>query len=81
MRSMSTLQDKVIPYLSDLLYQLTQRLTAAAKNPSKPNYNHYLFESITLAVRIVCKQNPEAVTTFEQTLFPIFQIIIQQVGN
>uniref|UniRef100_A0A8D8S4P8 Exportin-2 n=1 Tax=Cacopsylla melanoneura TaxID=428564 RepID=A0A8D8S4P8_9HEMI len=78
MRSMSTLQDKVIPYLSDLLFQLTQRLGAAAKNPSKPNYNHFLFESITLAIRIVCKQTPEAVETFEQTLFPIFQIIIQQ---
>ncbi|KAI5718761.1 hypothetical protein M8J76_000021 [Diaphorina citri] len=78
MRSMSTLQDKVVPYLSDLLFQLTQRLAAAAKNPSKPNYNHFLFEAITLAIRIVCKQNPEAVATFEQALFPIFQVIIQQ---
>lgn len=28
--------------------------------------------------RIVCKTNPEAVSSFEQALFPIFQGILQQ---
>lgn len=28
--------------------------------------------------RIVCKTNPEAVSSFEQALFPIFQEILQQ---
>lgn len=27
---------------------------------------------------IVCKKNPEAVSSFEEVLFPIFQIILQE---
>lgn len=42
MRSFSTLQDNVIPYLATLLPVLTQKLQLAAKNPTKPHYNHYL---------------------------------------
>jgi hypothetical protein len=42
MRSFSTLQENVIPYLATLLPVLTQKLQLAAKNPTKPHYNHYL---------------------------------------
>jgi exportin-2 (importin alpha re-exporter) len=42
MRSFSTLQENVIPYLATLLPILTQKMQLAAKNPSKPHYNHYL---------------------------------------
>ena len=42
MRSFSTLQENVIPYLATLLPVLTQKMQLAAKNPSKPHYNHYL---------------------------------------
>ncbi|XP_059485387.1 exportin-2 [Neocloeon triangulifer] len=78
MRSFSTLQDKVIPFLPEILTKLTERLAITAKNPSKPHFNHYLFETLSLAIRIVCKSNPEAVPSFEQVLFPIFQDILQQ---
>ncbi|XP_018563409.1 exportin-2 [Anoplophora glabripennis] len=78
MRTFCTLQERVIPFLSAALPKLTQKLQAVAKNPSKPHFNHYLFESFSLAIRIVCNTNPAAVTSFEDILFPIFQGILQQ---
>ncbi|KAK9511317.1 hypothetical protein O3M35_005891 [Rhynocoris fuscipes] len=78
MRSFATLQESVIPYLAELLPTLTEKLTLVAKNPTKPHFNHYLFETITLSIRIVCKKNPGAVVNFEEALFPIFQTILQQ---
>ena len=74
MRSFSGLQEAVVPYLAHLLPPLTSKLAQAAKNPTRPHYNHYLFESLSLAIRIVCKSNPGAVASFEQvfstTAFP-----------
>ncbi|XP_044263819.1 exportin-2 [Tribolium madens] len=78
MRSFSTLQDRIIPYLQSALPKLTEKLQMVAKNPSKPHFNHYLFETISLAIKIVCKTNASAVTSFEDILFPIFQGILQQ---
>ncbi|KAJ8973541.1 hypothetical protein NQ317_019292 [Molorchus minor] len=78
MRSFSTLQEKVLPFLGVALPKLTEKLQAVAKNPSKPHFNHYLFETLSLAIRIVCKANQSAVTSFEDILFPIFQGILQQ---
>jgi len=78
MRTFSTLQEGVIPFLAELLPTLTQKLAIVAKNPGKPNFNHYMFETITLSIKIVCKKSPEAVTSFEEALFPIFMEILQQ---
>ncbi|RZC37968.1 exportin-2 [Asbolus verrucosus] len=78
MRSFSALQERVIPYLQVTLPKLTEKLQAVAKNPSKPHFNHYLFETISLAIKIVCKTNASAVSSFEDILFPIFQGILQQ---
>lgn len=78
MRTFSTLQERVIPYLNVALPKLTEKMQIVAKNPSKPHFNHYLFETFSLAIRIVCKSNPTAVTSFEDILFPIFQGILQQ---
>ena len=77
MRSFSGLQDAVIPYLAHLLPPLTNKLSQAAKNPTRPHYNHYLFESLSLSIRIVCKTNPGAVANFEQVLFPVFEEILK----
>ncbi|XP_014286249.1 exportin-2 [Halyomorpha halys] len=78
MRSFHTLDESVIPFLAELLPKLTQKLTIVAKNPSRPHFNHYLFETISLSIRIVCKNNPGAVSAFEEALFPTFQIIFQE---
>ncbi|KAJ1519390.1 hypothetical protein ONE63_004682 [Megalurothrips usitatus] len=78
MRSFSSLQENVIPFLAELLPKLTEKLALVARNPSKPHFNHYLFETIGLSIRIVCKGNPAAVSSFEEALFPIFQGILSQ---
>nr|XP_042908071.1 exportin-2 [Parasteatoda tepidariorum] len=78
MRTFSMLQEGVIPYLGTLLPQMTLKLTEVCKNPSKPHFNHYLFETLSLTVRIVCRNNRQAVLQFEQALFPVFESILQQ---
>lgn len=77
MRSFGVLKENVVPFLGNLLPKLTEKLAIVARNPSRPNFNHYLFETLSLSIRIVCKTNPEAVASFEQVLFPIFQGILQ----
>ncbi|XP_066597006.1 exportin-2 isoform X2 [Prorops nasuta] len=78
MRSFGTLQDSIYPFLADLLPSLTEKLTMVARNPSRPNFNHYLFETLSLCTRVIFKANPEVIASFEQALFPIFQGILQQ---
>ncbi|XP_014473993.1 PREDICTED: exportin-2 isoform X1 [Dinoponera quadriceps] len=78
MRSFGILQEVVVPFLADLLPKLTEKLAIVSRNPSRPNFNHYLFETLSLSIKIVCKTNPVAVSSFEQALFPIFQGILQQ---
>ncbi|XP_042197781.1 exportin-2 [Callorhinchus milii] len=77
MRSFSLLQEAVVPYVPTLITQLTQKLLLVSKNPSKPHFNHYLFESLCLSVRITCKANPTTVRSFEEALFPVFTEILQ----
>ncbi|CAF4392105.1 unnamed protein product, partial [Adineta steineri] len=40
--------------------------------PNKPNFNHYLFETITVLIRTSVTQNPGVLSQFEQLLFPVF---------
>lgn len=53
MRSFSTLQERILPYLGVLLPKLTEKLQFVAKNPSKPHFNHFLFETFSLSIRYV----------------------------
>ncbi|KAK9880583.1 hypothetical protein WA026_011823 [Henosepilachna vigintioctopunctata] len=78
MRTFSTLQDKVIPFLAGGLPKITAKVEMVAKNPSRPHFNHYLFETLSLSIKIVCNANSSAVSSFEEVLFPIFQAILQQ---
>ncbi|XP_055373310.1 exportin-2 [Condylostylus longicornis] len=78
MRSFSTLQEATMPFMAEALPKLTQILALVAKNPSKPHFNHYLFETLSLSIKIVCKVQPSAVSSFEEALFPVFQAILQQ---
>lgn len=78
MRSFVQLQDASMPFMGVALPRLTELLTQVARNPSRPNFNHFLFETLALAVKIVCKAQPAAVSSFEEALFPVFQGILQQ---
>ncbi|GAB0098901.1 Exportin-2 [Sergentomyia squamirostris] len=79
MRSTSVLQEACLPFMGDIILpRLTQILTMVSKNPSKPHFNHYLFETLSLSIKVVCKTQTSAVESFEGALFPIFQGILQQ---
>lgn len=51
MRSFGTLQEAVVPFLADLLPKLTEKLAIVSRNPSRPNFNHYLFETLSLSIK------------------------------
>lgn len=51
MRSFSSLQEHVIPFLGELLPKLTEKLSFVARNPSRPHFNHYLFETLSISIR------------------------------
>jgi len=78
MRTLSLLQDRAIAYMEHILNTIVRKMIEVSGNPSKPNFNHYLFENLTLSIRIMCKANPKAVAVFEAQLFPPFQEILQK---
>ncbi|XP_045455694.1 exportin-2 [Melitaea cinxia] len=77
LRTLACLREDALPYLGEALPKLAGMLAVVSKNPCKPHFNHYLFESLSLAVQLVVKSNPAAITAFEDALFPIFQDILQ----
>ena len=78
MKSLLALREQAVPYLTPVVTQLIERLKLAVKSPSKPVYNHYIFESLSVAISIVCKVTPAAVAAFEDLLFPVFQEVLTQ---
>ena len=78
MRTILVLDTEVIPFLGVALPKLNEKMNMVAKNPSKPNFNHFLFEAISLCIKIVCKTDNSAVASFENILFPFFQMVLQQ---
>jgi len=48
------------------------------QNPSKPNFNHYLFETFGVLIRAVCIKNRLLIQKFEAHLFPIFNYVLEQ---
>ena len=65
--------DTILPIVAGQSYKIFITIQAqqlAAKNPTKPHFNHYLFEALSLSIRIVCTSQPTAVSNFEQVLFP-----------
>lgn len=76
MRSMSTMQERIAPYSETLLKELSAKLNLVSQNPSKPHFNHYLFESICCIIRFSCKADPKSIERFESSLFPIIESIL-----
>ena len=56
-----------------VLTKLNGYLERVCRNPSRPRYNHFLFESIAVLVQQCLKNNPATATMLEETLFPPFQ--------
>ncbi|CAF5072985.1 unnamed protein product, partial [Rotaria magnacalcarata] len=78
MRLSSSLHEGVLPYLSQLMDKLVLILRRSSRNPNKPNFNHYLFETITVLIRTSVTQNVGVLNQFEQILFPVFTPIFTE---
>ena len=60
---------------------LSQILVRVSANPSNPQYNHYLFESLSALVKFVGGRKSSSaniVNTFESLLFPPFMDILRK---
>lgn len=51
MRSFHVLQSASMPFMGLALPRLTEILTLVSKNPSRPHFNHYLFETLALSIK------------------------------
>ncbi|GJJ67857.1 exportin-2 (importin alpha re-exporter) [Entomortierella parvispora] len=78
MRVILTVREKMLPLVNVCLARLTAIVQAVSSNPSNPQFNHYVFESIGALIRFICKASPEAAEQFEALLFQPFQVILQQ---
>ena len=76
MRSINLLQTEVLPFIPEIVNQLTTKLKVVSKNPTKPYFNHYLFECIALCIKITVGHDASALPSFEAVLFPIFGDIL-----
>ena len=79
MRLVEGLKGKIVNFAADLLTQFVNKIRLVAKNPTKPNYIHYLFESLTVLIKSVCGVCEfNAVSEFDNHLFPVFQDILRE---
>lgn len=75
MRTIFLYQERILDFI-DIITFMSSKLSEVSKNPSKPHFNHYLFESITLCVKIGCEKDKAYLANFENLLFPIIQNIL-----
>ncbi|KAG1861107.1 CAS/CSE protein [Suillus subalutaceus] len=78
MRIIVTARQTLTPVYQQVLQQLVNILGVIAKNPSNPNFDQYIFESISALLRFVVSGTPSTLPTFEQALFGPFTFILQQ---
>lgn len=78
MRVCLVLQEMLEPYIDEMLQKLADLLTTISKNPAKPNFNHFLFETFGVLIRAVCIKNRAVISKFEAYLFPIFNYVLEQ---
>mmetsp|Transcript_13898 Transcript_13898/g.41394 ORF Transcript_13898/g.41394 Transcript_13898/m.41394 type:complete len:969 (+) Transcript_13898:177-3083(+) len=76
MRLLVVSQDEVVSIVRSVADKLCVLLRRTCINPRNPKFNHYLFESLAILVRIGCG-NHESTAHFEKILFPPFEAILQ----
>ncbi|KIJ59904.1 hypothetical protein HYDPIDRAFT_99775 [Hydnomerulius pinastri MD-312] len=78
MRVIVTARQTLSPVYQQVLQRLVNILGIISKNPSNPNFDQYIFESLSALMRFVVHGNPTTLETFEQALFGPFTFILQQ---
>jgi exportin-2 (importin alpha re-exporter) len=76
MRVCAVAEETIAPYANIILGKLCAVLGHVAQNPTNPQFNHYLFETLACLVAHLCKLDPSAVNQFETALFPPFQTML-----
>lgn len=77
MRSLATASEAMAPYLGIIVEKLSQTLMMVARNPSKPRFNHFLFEAFAAGIRFTCTADEAHLASFEAVLFEPFGILLQ----
>ncbi|KAJ1743100.1 importin-alpha export receptor [Coemansia sp. RSA 1086] len=78
MRIFLASRTNILPLAPAALAKLARILGEVSKNPSNPKFSHFMFEAIASLARFSCAADSSAIGQFESTLFPIFQVILQQ---
>ncbi|KXN81986.1 Importin-alpha re-exporter [Leucoagaricus sp. SymC.cos] len=78
MRVVLTARQALTPTYQQILSRLVNILGNIAKNPSNPNFDQYIFESLSGLMRFVVAGAPATLPVFEQALFGPFTFILQQ---
>lgn len=78
MRVLHVLQEDLVRHADGIIASLNEKLLMVSKNPSKPNFNHFLFEAICVTITVTCRVNTGAIAKFQEALMPIFQNILNQ---
>ncbi|EDQ90557.1 uncharacterized protein MONBRDRAFT_35084 [Monosiga brevicollis MX1] len=76
MRTIAMGEELVIPYIAIIVERLSLILMEVAKNPGRPRFNHFMFESFAAAIRATCHNNQDAIASFESALFPPFEQLL-----
>lgn len=79
MRLLVVSKEDILPIAQIVAEKLCAALQRVCTNPRNPKFNHYLFESLAIVVRVSCEADGVHTSTshFEQILFPPFQAILQ----
>jgi exportin-2 (importin alpha re-exporter) len=78
MRVIFTARQTLTPVHEQVLTRLVGILGIISKNPSNPNFDQYIFESISGLMRFIVAGSPATLPAFEHQLFGPFTYIIQQ---
>eukprot|EP00462_Mataza_sp_D1_P023236 CAMPEP_0175130734 /NCGR_PEP_ID=MMETSP0087-20121206/6161_1 /TAXON_ID=136419 /ORGANISM="Unknown Unknown, Strain D1" /LENGTH=952 /DNA_ID=CAMNT_0016412965 /DNA_START=72 /DNA_END=2930 /DNA_ORIENTATION=+ len=76
MRVCAVAEDAITPFAPIVMSKITSVLSDVSKNPKNPQFNHYLFETLSCLITNICKAQPEAVGHFESALFPPLQTML-----
>ncbi|KAF8992756.1 armadillo-type protein [Cyathus striatus] len=77
MRVIVTARQTLTPVYERILSRLVAILGVISKNPSNPNFDQYIFESISGLMRFVVIGTPGSLLVFEKYLLEPFNIILQ----
>lgn len=78
MRLISYLGAGIAPVAPTCLQALATMLVEVCKNPRSPGFNHYLFEAVAALIRHGAPAGGGNLDKFEATLFPAFDLVLQQ---